>query len=96
VADASGAPVYWHATSYKYDGNVTGESWANGVTSTRGYSDATGRMSSISTGTSTAAASIQNLSYVYYKSGNLQAQTKALGTSVTETFGYDVLDRCVP
>ena len=78
--------VYWQATDYNADNQITAESWGNDITSTRSYFPQTGLLSSIATGT------IQNLSYNYYLHGNLQTRTNNL-SSVTETFTYDELNR---
>ena len=79
-------------------GNVTEESFANGMETVRDYDPETGRLTSIETGTSSTPKSIQDLLYAWNSNGTLDTRTDQLGTATTaddrvDTFSYDPLDR---
>ncbi|HKO47592.1 MAG TPA: RHS repeat-associated core domain-containing protein [Polyangiaceae bacterium] len=92
VSDAADASnVYWQLTGAKQGYLPSLETFGNGVTTERQYEDLTGYLSSITT--KHGASLIQQLSYGGYDAnGNLGHRTDAL-TGVTESFGYDALDR---
>jgi YD repeat-containing protein len=73
-------------------GNTASEMRAGNVTltTTRGYDAAMGWLTSINTN----GGAIQNLSYTYDNLGNQKTRADATtGTSISETFGYDSLQR---
>ena len=81
--------TYWQADSYNALGLITAEQWGNGITGTRGYDPASGRLTAIQTGTGNA---IQDLSYSYLPSGNLASRYNGRANR-KEYFRYDALDR---
>ncbi len=88
AADAS--QVYWQVTGTYQGYRVNEETFGNGLTTERQFDDRNGHLNSIAT--KNQAAVLQSLGYEYELNGNLHTRTAASG-GVTETFGYDALNR---
>ena len=88
VKNASTNASYWQLTQQDARGNVTQETFGNGLVTTNTYNAATGYLTGIST------PGIQNWTYQYNLVGNL-TQRSDNAKNLTETFGYDTLDRLV-
>ena len=88
VKNASTNVSYWQLTQQDALGNVTQETFGNGRVTTSTYDAATGYLTGIST------PGIQNWTYEYNLIGNL-TKRKDNSRNLTETFGYDTLDRLV-
>jgi RHS repeat-associated protein len=85
------ATVFWQANAVNARGQVTQEGFANGVITNRSYDAVTGWLGTIQSGIGGGAA-IQNLGYLFDKSGNVtQRQDNRQG--LTESFYYDDLYR---
>ncbi|HEX6705225.1 MAG TPA: Ig-like domain-containing protein [Albitalea sp.] len=92
VANTAGGITYWTRNSENPDGNVTSETYGNGLIGTRGYHPLTGRLTSLQAGTASSPSSVQDQGYHYDSLGRLdQRQDNATGSS--ETFLYDSLNR---
>ncbi len=95
--DTKTGAVYWKANSIDAFGNVTNETYGNGLTTLRTYDPATGRIASLRSGPSANQTKIQDLSYQFDTAGNLNSRSsnRALtgGESLTESFVYDDLHR---
>ncbi|QSQ22933.1 VCBS repeat-containing protein [Pyxidicoccus parkwayensis] len=89
VQDINTGHTYWMATSRNASGLLTGESFGNGVNSTRRY-DALNQLRFIET--SGPSGDVQRLAYDYEANGNLRTRVDRL-LQVTEDFQYDALDR---
>ncbi|MCP3097667.1 FG-GAP-like repeat-containing protein [Myxococcus sp. K15C18031901] len=89
VRNVNTGHAYWTATARNAAGLLTGETFGNGVTSTRRY-DALNQLRFIDT--TGAAGSVQQLAYVYEDNGNLKSRVDRLA-QVTEDFQYDALNR---
>ncbi|MEJ2446298.1 MAG: RHS repeat-associated core domain-containing protein, partial [Exilibacterium sp.] len=75
-------------------GNVTKALNGNGVTSYRGYDPATGRLETLRGELSYGLGDVQDHTYTWNKIGNLIERTDQSGNKdLTETFGYDDLNR---
>lgn len=90
----------WSALSINADGQLTKEQLGNGVRTDRGYNPYTARLTSIASGPDNGSGgptpSLQNDSYDYDTLGNLASRSQLMSSSgplVTETFGYDNLNR---
>ena len=88
VKNASTNAGYWQLTQQDARGNVTKETFGNGLVTTNTYNTATGYLTGIST------PGIQDWTYQYNLVGNLK-QRRDNAKNLTETFGYDTLDRLV-
>ena len=88
VRNASTNALYWQLTQQDARGNVTQETFGNGLVTTNTYNAATGYLTGIST------PGIQNWTYQYNLVGNL-TQRKDNTRNLTETFEYDTLNRLV-
>ena len=78
-------------------GNETVTSFANGLTTVRGYDAGTGRLTSIQTGTASIPTSIQDLEYKWRSNSTLYQRTDyrqaaTLGDLI-DTFSYDLKER---
>src|SRR5205085_10253034 len=89
--NATGA-AYWTRNGENADGNITSETYGNGLTGTRGYDTLTGRLTSLQAGTGAAPSSVQSQGYHYDNLGRLdQRQDNVTGAS--ESFVHDSLNR---
>ena len=70
-------------------GQITDETYGNEVESKREYDD-NGNLLTIKTGTN---GNIQDLEYIYNTKGQMYQRIDHRHNSITETFGYDNLDR---
>jgi len=90
-SDAQATRTLWTATRMDAELHPIGESFGNGVATTRVYNPQNGELQSIVAGANNA---VQSLSYGYDPVGNILSRTD--GTqSLSETFGYDALNRLV-
>ena len=89
VQNVNSGHTYWTATSRNAAGQLTAETFGNGVTSTRRY-DALNQLRFIDT--SGPSGDVQKLAYDYEANGNLKSRIDRLG-QVTEDFQYDGVDR---
>ncbi len=90
VAEDGGATVFWQADSVNAEGQVTQETFGNGVVTTNAFDPKTGRIDSIST--DLAGSVIQDLAYDFDKLGNLKTRSD-LRQDREEAFLYDGLNR---
>src|SRR5258706_905371 len=92
-----GTSDYVTDSTYDSAGRMTLRSFGNGTQSAYGYYAWTpqgGRPHTLQSGTSAAAAALENLTYGYDAVGNISSITDAL-TTETQAFGYDALDRLI-
>lgn len=82
--------LLWETEEKNAMGQVTRYSTADGTTTERRYNTLTGRLTGILSYNLTDT--IQNLWYVYDKSGNLASRTDSI-RDMEESFTYDMLDR---
>lgn len=85
----TGAP-YWTAVAADAYGNVTEEQYGNGLTTSRTYNPATGKLNSLNTGPAAAQSAIQDIGFQFDTAGNLVQRTN---NTFVENFGYDKLHR---
>jgi RHS repeat-associated protein len=81
--------VYWRISDVDQGYRLKRETLGNGVTTDRHYDASSGHLDSITT--MHGSASVQHLTYGYTKN-NLTRRTNVT-SGVTETFGYDALNR---
>jgi RHS repeat-associated protein len=81
------ANAFWRAYALDTFGNVTNEGLGNGLRTVRGFDAMTGWLDYIQTGPS-GGTSIQNLSYLFDRVGNL-IQRQDNRQTLTENFFYD-------
>jgi RHS repeat-associated protein len=89
VKNAASGHVYWQATGRNGLGQLTSESYGNGVMTKRLH-DVVGRLRFIDSKAGTAP--LQALAFEYERNGNLRSRHDLLGRT-TEDFTYDSLDR---
>ncbi|MBJ6764572.1 VCBS repeat-containing protein [Myxococcaceae bacterium JPH2] len=89
VRGAGGGSTYWSALSRNGVGQLTGESFGNGLVGVRRY-DLRGRP--IFMDTSIGGQSLQTLAYEYEPNGNLRGRHDRVG-QISEEFRYDSLER---
>ncbi len=82
--------LYWQANAKDAAGQLTQQTLGNGLTTVNSY-DSLGRVTAISTGVG-AGSAVQYLTYRYDSLGNL-LERKDANQNLTETFGYDGLNR---
>lgn len=91
------AACYWRPLSRDAEGHVTREILGNGLVTDRTYKADSGYIDTVQAGTlaaGTLTASVQNDAYSFDDVGNLSMRSQYFGsTSLTETFGYDSLNR---
>ena len=90
VAEDGGATVFWQADSVNAEGQVTQETFGNGVVTTNAFDPKTGLIDTIST--DLAGTVIQDLAYDFDKIGNLKTRSD-LRQDREEAFLYDGLNR---
>lgn len=93
VSSTSYSPteVYWTANTTNARGQVTQETYGNGVVKTLNYDAVTGWLGSLQAGPS-GGATLQNNSYAYDDDGNL-TQRQDNNRGLTENFYYDTMNR---
>jgi RHS repeat-associated protein len=89
LQDNGSGQSYWTANAMDATGHLTQQTSGNGLATTRTFDPTTGRLTSISTGSSGA---VQNLSYTYDQLGNPLSRSDA-NTGLSETVTYDALNR---
>jgi RHS repeat-associated protein len=92
----SGSPTpVWTAQVLNAHGMVTQAQLGNGLVRRRSYNPYTGRIESIAVGPDVASATHQDDRYSYDAVGNLlsRSQLAASGALMSESFGYDSLNR---
>jgi RHS repeat-associated protein len=90
VQDASGQHAYWTVQVRNPSGQLTAESFGNGVATTRQYDDR-GWLRTVDTKAATGKP-LQSLEFTYEPNGNLSGRIDHLASSA-ETFSYDPLER---
>ncbi|MDJ0947184.1 MAG: FG-GAP-like repeat-containing protein, partial [Kiloniellales bacterium] len=90
VSEEGGATVFWEADTVNAEGQVTQETFGNGVVTSNAFDPRTGLIDAIST--DLAGAVIQDLAYSFDKIGNLE-QRADLRQDRQEDFNYDGLNR---
>jgi RHS repeat-associated protein len=97
VADDITGRVFWSGQQANLRGALTVEAFGNGLTTTRSYVEATGRLERIKSRRAGAAFDdVQDLSYGYDRKGNLRFrfdQMQRAGMGLAEAFTYDGLSR---
>ncbi|OCY34606.1 hypothetical protein BFR75_02585 [Acinetobacter pittii] len=90
VRNLAGNQLYWAANERDARGNITQETFGNGLETKKGYKADTGFLESINTGN----AKIQQNTYSFDVIGNLNNRNQNLaGISINETFTYDNINR---
>ena len=94
----NGTTVVHEYTDVDAFGNIIGEKYGNGLQTAYGFDANTGRLTSIETGTAGTPKSVQDLEYTWKTNGTLLSRTNQQGTAstsddITETFGFDFLNR---
>ncbi len=85
--------LFWRADARDAEMHLVQQTFGNGVQATHGFSAQTGRLLSVqATASGGTAGSVQNLGFQYDALGNLTQRTDTIA-GVTETFGYDTLNR---
>lgn len=94
VEDAADSAILWKLESIDAFGNATKVSYANGLTSSRAYEQATGRTSSIDV-TRSASSNFFHSGLAYDQRGLLSTRTTKIddGAATTEVFIHDELMR---
>lgn len=85
--------VLWNATSGDKWGNISQYTLGNGLVSQRIHHADTGLIQTARTGTTATNGSVQNNSYTFDTANNLVRRIYTAGTSQTESFTYDGLNR---
>ena len=91
VRNTAGNALFWEIDGVGADGQLTGETFGNDVSSVRRYDSNTGFLTDIESG-ETTATDRQNERYEWDKLGNLTNRYDDL-QSLSETFAYDGLNR---
>lgn len=89
VRNASTNALYWKVDTTDASGNVTQETFGNGVVTNRTFNDNTGQLTQINVG---AGGALSSQSFVYDTIGNLTQRYDG-ATGLNESFGYDSLNR---
>lgn len=94
ISNGNNGARYWGRNAENADGNLTSETWGNGLVGSRGYDSATGRLVSLQAGTNAAPGLLLNQAYHYDGLGRMdRRQDNTTGVATSETFIYDALDR---
>jgi len=93
-----GSTVLHHYTDIDEYGNITGETYGNGLKTAREIDYDTGELTAIRTGTSSLPKSVQDLIFEWKTDGSLYKRFDKKGTSttsddLTEVFSYDDVGR---
>lgn len=92
LTNVQSSEVYYRAETMDARGNVTAETYANGLRTQRAYQRETGYLQTIATGTALTPLSHQDLAFDFDVIGNLETRVDAV-TGFSETFDYDNLNR---
>jgi len=105
VNGVAGTSTYVISSAYDNAGRLTRRNYGNTLTTAYGYHywitpTGQGRLQSLTTGTTSDAASLQSLAYTYDAVGNVAtiSDYKAVGTlqrPQIQSFGYDTLNRMI-
>ncbi|HEX5359483.1 MAG TPA: DUF6443 domain-containing protein, partial [Fluviicoccus sp.] len=97
VRNKDDGTLYWRAVTRDAEGRVTRTKLGNDLVTDRAYKADTGYLDTVKTGTlsgTTLTAGVQNDAYSFDAVGNLTLRSQYAGsTTMTETLGYDVLNR---
>jgi RHS repeat-associated protein len=86
--------AYWTRNAENSDGDITAETFGNGLIGTRSYDPVSGRIAGIKLGTAATPGSVQDQSYHFDILGRMDSrQDNTTGIGASETFGYDRLNR---
>ena len=86
--------VYWYLNLLDARGNAVSETFGNGLWLQNTFDPLTGEATSRQAGSGGQTTNVQNLAYHWDKAGNLEYR-QDLRQGLTESFGYDALDRLV-
>jgi RHS repeat-associated protein len=87
MRNASNDDLYWQANAMDARGNITQQTFGNGVQSTHYFENVTGKPTGVLSQNS-SLTTVQNISLSYDHLGNLQSRADA-AVGVSETFAYD-------
>jgi RHS repeat-associated protein len=89
------SPFYWSALQTDAEGHLTLQAFGNGVQTVQAYDPSTGRLTGIQSDTTSDGTAVQYLSYGWDMLGNLTRRQdfNAIPGGLSETFGYDTLNR---
>ena len=86
--------IWWQEPDYDYNGRPVSYQYGNAAVTQLTYERGTEFLTSILSGTAGSPPdNFQNLSYTYDHLGNLKTRVDSTGTTLTETFQYDDLNR---
>jgi RHS repeat-associated protein len=89
LTNTSTGQAYWTANTMDQELHLTQQTQGNTVVTNQGFDAKTGRLLTIQAGTGNT---VENLIYTYDVLGNVKSRTDS-ADSVSETFGYDALNR---
>lgn len=89
IIDSFSSQVYWTANARDAEGHLTQQTGGNGVVTSQTFDANTGLLTGITAGN---AGSVASFAYTYDTLGKLTARSDA-NTSLSESFGYDSLNR---
>jgi uncharacterized protein RhaS with RHS repeats len=89
LLDDATSQSYWTANAMDAEQRLLQQTVGNGLVTANSFEAATGRLTSIATGSGSA---VQNLNFAYDRGGNPLSRSDA-NTSLSETFTYDALKR---
>jgi RHS repeat-associated protein len=92
VRDFANNLPFWQATTANARGQLEGESFRNGIKTTRVFDPKSGTVQMIKSGPANDPSATQNLSYSFDRLGNLTSRTDNR-QQLTELFQYDNLNR---
>jgi RHS repeat-associated protein len=93
VKDNSTGSAYWTLNAVNDSSLPTSETLGNGVAVATGYTPWTNEMTSRSEGVGGSLTSLQNLSYAWDLSGNLERRVDVRQSNLTEIFTLDAMNR---
>jgi hypothetical protein len=93
VKDNSTGTPYWTLNAVNDSSLPTSETLGNGVAVATGYTPWTNEMTSRSEGVGGSLTSLQNLSYAWDLSGNLERRVDVRQSNLTEIFTLDAMNR---
>lgn len=92
VRDPVTSAAHWQAVEVDAHGVVTKERFGNNVETVRSFNPASGNLTQLRTGPSSAPSSVQNLTLGYDTLGNVTSRTDSVA-GVGESFSYDHFNR---